>query len=172
MLRQLGLAGIGGAPPNLTLLSPCTPLFASSTYDGQRRRQRSLAICARSAAADESSRKSIFGSELELSGPQKFLEDLPASARYATCGAIVAAALAAGYAVGARAKGTSAAAMGGALVLGAAGGVTAFALNASAPHVAAVHLHNALVSFSDPKSITRDDIDSILQKYILVYSFS
>jgi hypothetical protein len=108
---------------------------------------------------------SMFGTEQELSGPQKFLEGLPASARYATSAVIVVGALAAGYALGARVKGTQGAAVGGALALGAIGGASAFALNAAAPHVAAVQVRNALVNHSDPSSLRSTEIDAIAQKY-------
>ncbi len=110
-------------------------------------------------------RGSMFGTEQELSGPQKFLEGLPASARYATSAVIVVGALAAGYALGARVKGTQGAAVGGALALGAIGGASAFALNAAAPHVAAVQVRNALVNHSDPSSLRSTEIDAIAQKY-------
>jgi hypothetical protein len=110
-------------------------------------------------------RGSMFGTEQELSGPQKFLEGLPASARYATSAVIVVGALAAGYALGARVKGTQGAAVGGALALGAIGGASAFALNAAAPHVAAVQVRNALVNHPDPNSLRSTEIDAIAQKY-------
>jgi hypothetical protein len=74
-------------------------------------------------------------------------------------------ALAAGYALGARVKGTQGAAVGGALALGAIGGASAFALNAAAPHVAAVQVRNALVNHSDPSSLRSTEIDAIAQKY-------
>lgn len=113
-----------------------------------------------------SRRVSVFGSEQELSGPQKFLEGLPAPARYVTSAVIVAGALAAGYALGTRYKGTQGAAVGGAVALGAVGGATAYALNSAAPHVAAVQLRNALVNHSDPKSLKPADIDAIANKYV------
>ncbi len=107
----------------------------------------------------------MFGTEQELSGPHKFLEGLPVSARYATSAVIVVGALAAGYALGAKVKGTQGAAVGGALALGAIGGASAFALNAAAPHVAAVQVRNALVNHSDPSSLRSTEIDAIAQKY-------
>lgn len=111
------------------------------------------------------STSSIFGGEKQLSGFHQVLQDLPAPARYATCVAIVAGALAAGYALGANAKGTRTAAVGGALALGAAGGATAFILNSSAPTIAAVLLHNVVVKLDDPTSLKREEVDAIVEKF-------
>lgn len=109
--------------------------------------------------------EAIFGAEKQLSGPEKLFESLSAPARYGVCAVIVAGALAAGYAVGATAKGTKSAAFGGALALGVAGGATAYALNSTAPRIAAVTLHNKVVKCGDPTSLNREDIDSLLHKY-------
>ncbi|MCO5581176.1 hypothetical protein L7F22_035054 [Adiantum nelumboides] len=108
---------------------------------------------------------SIFGGEKQLSGLHQVLQDLPAPARYATCVAIVAGALAAGYALGTSAKGTRTAAVGGALALGAAGGATAYILNSSAPTIAAVQLHNAVVNLDDPTSLKKEEVDAIVKKF-------
>ncbi|CAM6105340.1 unnamed protein product [Calypogeia fissa] len=110
-------------------------------------------------------RESIFGSEQGLPAHQGFLKDWPAPTRYVACAAIVAGALAAGYAGGRAVVGTPAASLGGAVAVGAVGGLTAFALNSSAPNVAAVQLHNALVNHPDPKSLTKEEIDSVLEKF-------
>ncbi|KAJ7564728.1 hypothetical protein O6H91_02G030900 [Diphasiastrum complanatum] len=107
----------------------------------------------------------IFGDEKQLTGPRKLLEHVPATARFVTCAAIVAGAMAAGYAVGVRAKGTKIAAVGGALALGAVGGVAAYSINSAAPQVAAVKLHNALVNNPRPVSLQKQEVDEILSKY-------
>lgn len=107
----------------------------------------------------------IFGGEKQLSGPEKVFESLSAPARYGACAVIVAGALAAGYAVGVTTKGTRTAAFGGALALGVAGGATAYALNSTAPRIAAVTLHNKVVKCGDPTSLNSEDIDSLLHKY-------
>lgn len=107
----------------------------------------------------------IFGGEKQLSGLNQALQGLPASARYATCVAIVAGALAAGYALGASTKGTRTAAVGGAVALGAAGCATAYILNSSAPTIAAVQLHNAVVNLDDPTSLKREEVDAIVKKF-------
>lgn len=121
--------------------------------------------CCASGDGDSLSFPSLFGVEKQLSPPQKVLQTLPAPARYATCIAIVAGALAAGYALGAGTKGTRTAAVGGALALGAAGGATAYVLNSAAPAIAAVQLHNALVNLDDPKSLKREEVDAIVKKF-------
>ena len=122
-----------------------------------------------SKSSSSSSSVSLFGAQQELSGPHKLLEGLPAPARYATSAVIVAGALAAGYALGAKYQGTQTAAVGGAVAFGAVGGATVFALNAAAPHVAAVQLRNTLVNHSDPKSVTPSDVDAIANKYLHTY---
>eukprot|EP00249_Psilotum_nudum_P019718 c27384_g1_i1 orf=318-3365(-) len=136
-----------------------------------RLKRRASSIC-RCVAQNEPSvtslnaaKTSVFGAEKQLSGPQRILQDLPAPVRYVTCAAIVAGALAAGYALGANTKGTRTAALGGAVALGAVGGATAYALNSAAPMIAAVHLHNALVNHKDPKSLKPEEVDTIINKF-------
>jgi hypothetical protein len=109
---------------------------------------------------------SLFGAERQLSGPEKVLEGLPAPARYASSAVIVAGALAAGYLLGGRYKGTQVAAVGGAVALGAVGGAAVVAFNAAAPQVAAAQLRNELVHHSDPTSVTPAVIDGIAKKYV------
>ncbi|BBN00217.1 hypothetical protein MPTK1_1g27360 [Marchantia polymorpha subsp. ruderalis] len=108
---------------------------------------------------------SVFGQEQDFGVPHSLVKDLPAASRYVACTVIVAGALAAGYAVGARTKGTTLASVGGAVALGTLGGATAYALNASAPHVAAVELHNFLVNHPDPESLKREEVDAIAKKF-------
>ncbi|KAL3700437.1 hypothetical protein R1sor_018459 [Riccia sorocarpa] len=140
--------------------------------DGRRiriRARNAKIVCALSqeeiAQGSTRPKGSVFGQEQNLSLPHSLVKDLPAATRYIACTAIVAGALAAGYAVGARAKGTTFASVGGALALGAVGGATAYALNSSAPHVAAVELHNVLVNHPDPESLKREEVDSIAKKF-------
>ncbi|KAH7443067.1 hypothetical protein KP509_02G017700 [Ceratopteris richardii] len=129
-------------------------------------------ICCSKAGQDEVLAKegsaltgSIFGGEKELSGLHQVLQGLSAPARYATSVAIVAGALAAGYALGTSAKGTRTAAIGGAVALGAAGGATAYVLNSAAPTIAAAHLHNAVAKLEDPTSLKSEEVDAIVRKF-------
>lgn len=89
-------------------------------------------------------------------------------ARLATSAVIVAGAVAAGYGLGSRFGGSRNAALGGAVALGAAGGAAAYALNAAAPQVAAVNLHNYVAGFDDPSILTREDIEVIANKLVLI----
>jgi hypothetical protein len=110
-------------------------------------------------------RESIFGSEQDLPAYQKVFKGWSAPARYALSTVIVAGALAGGYAAGRTVKPNfPAASLGGAAAAGAVGGLAAFAINSAAPTVAAVQLHNALVNYSDPKSITSEEVDSLIKK--------
>lgn len=79
---------------------------------------------------------------------------------------IVAGAAAAGYGLGFRFGPSRNAAIGGAVALGAAGGAAAYAVNACAPQVAAVNLHNYVAGFDDPSQLKKEDIESIANKYV------
>lgn len=109
-------------------------------------------------------RESIFGVEQKLPVHLRFVKDWTAPTRYVACTFLVASAVASGYAVGRTTKATPAAILGCALAVGAVGGLSAFALNSTAPNVAAVQLHNALVNHPDPKSLTQEEVDSIVQR--------
>lgn len=82
----------------------------------------------------------------------------------ATSAIIVAGAVAAGYGLGFRFGRSRNAALGGAVALGVAGGAAAYALNACAPQVAAVNLHNYVAGFDDPALLKKEDIESIANK--------
>ena len=130
-------------------------------------------VPSRSRSADVSVRSGLrntFGGERELSGVHQVLQGLPATARYATCVAIVAGALAAGYALGTSyTKGkTRIAAIGGSVALGAAGIATAYLVNSSAPAIAAVKLHNAVAKLDDPTSLQREEVDAIVKRYLYI----
>ncbi|XP_020093694.1 protein TIC110, chloroplastic [Ananas comosus] len=119
---------------------------------------------ATSAAADDA-KPSAFGARKELSPLQAVVDALSPPARLASSAVLAAAAIAAGYGLGLRLGGTRAAAIGGAAVLGAAGGAVVYALNASVPEVAAANLHNLVASYDDPAALNREDVESILKKY-------
>ncbi|GLJ44162.1 hypothetical protein SUGI_0921430 [Cryptomeria japonica] len=130
-------------------------------YTLKNNRRRRARVVLGAANSEEASCEAIFGGQKELSGPEKVLQGLSAPARYGACAAIVAGALAGGYAVGS----TRNAAVGGAVALGLAGGAAAYALNSSAPRIAAVTVHNAVASCAHPTDLTSEAINSILHKY-------
>ncbi|XP_004490697.1 protein TIC110, chloroplastic [Cicer arietinum] len=101
----------------------------------------------------------------ELNGIENLVDKLPLPARLATSAVIVAGAVAAGYGLGLRFGGSRNAALGGAVAVGVAGGAAAYALNATAPQVAAVNLHNYVVGFDDPSKLNKEDIEAIAKKY-------
>ncbi|KAK7300831.1 hypothetical protein RJT34_11682 [Clitoria ternatea] len=101
----------------------------------------------------------------DLKGIEALVDKLSPPARLATSAVIVAGAVAAGYGLGSRFGGSRYAALGGAAALGAAGGAAAYALNASAPQVAAVNLHNYVAAFDDPSKLKKEDIEAIANKY-------
>lgn len=104
----------------------------------------------------------------DLNGIEILVDKLPLPARLATSAVIVAGAVAAGYGLGSRFGGSRNAALGGAVALGAAGGAAAYALNATAPQVAAVNLHNYVAGFDDPSKLTKDDIEAIASKLVSI----
>lgn len=93
------------------------------------------------------------------------VEKLSPPVRLATSAVILAGALAAGYGLGLRFGGNRNAALGGAAILGAAGGAAAYAVNAAVPEVAAVSLHNYVAGCDGPEAIKREDIENIAKKY-------
>ncbi|XP_022729007.1 protein TIC110, chloroplastic isoform X2 [Durio zibethinus] len=107
----------------------------------------------------------IFEGPKELTGIQPLVEKLSPPLRLATSAVILAGALAAGYGLGLRFGGNRNAALGGAAILGAAGGAAAYALNAAVPEVAAVSLHNYVAARDGPEAIKREDIENIAKKY-------
>lgn len=87
-------------------------------------------------------------------------------ARLASSALILGAAIAAGYGLGSRFGKSQTAALGGAVVLGAAGGAAGYALNACIPDVAATDLHNYVAGHSDPRAVKKEDIEKIAKKSV------
>lgn len=85
--------------------------------------------------------------------------------RLASSALILGAAIAAGYGLGSRFGKSQMAALGGAVVLGAAGGAAGYALNACAPDCAAADLHNYVAGHGDPRAVKKEDIETIAKKY-------
>nr|O24303.1 RecName: Full=Protein TIC110, chloroplastic; AltName: Full=Chloroplast inner envelope protein, 110 kDa; Short=psIEP110; AltName: Full=IAP100; AltName: Full=Translocon at the inner envelope membrane of chloroplasts 110; Flags: Precursor [Pisum sativum]AAC49399.1 IAP100 [Pisum sativum] len=145
---------------------PSLLLPAPSPLRTQRRRFRvSLPRCSSDTNNPASSSSPPQRPPKELNGIEILVDKLSSPARLATSAVIVAGAVAAGYGLGSRFGGSRNAALGGAVALGAAGGAAAYALNAAAPQVAAVNLHNYVAGFDDPSILTREDIEVIANKY-------
>ena len=92
------------------------------------------------------------------------VQKLSPPVRLATSAVILAGALAAGYGLGLRFGGNRNTALGGAAILGAAGGAAAYAMNAAVPEVAAVSLHNYVAGCDGPETVRREDIENIAKK--------
>lgn len=136
----------------------------------QRRRFRvSLPRCSSDAANNPASPSPPARPPKELNGIEVLVDKLPLPARLATSAVIVAGAVAAGYGLGSRFGGSRNAALGGAVALGAAGGAAAYALNATAPQVAAVNLHNYVAGFDDPSKLKKEDIEAIAIKLVSIH---
>ncbi|OMO82975.1 chloroplastic-like protein [Corchorus capsularis] len=167
------------APPssNPRPLLSFQPFRFSPNYHPRRRRYRvsfprnSLATDDQSPTSTTSSPETtttspdIFGGPKDLTGIQPLVEKLTPPARLATSAVILAGAIAAGYGLGLRFGKNRNAALGGAAVLGAAGGAAVYAVNAAVPEVAAVSLHNYVAGCDGPEAIKREDIENIAQKY-------
>jgi hypothetical protein len=106
-----------------------------------------------------------------LNGIEILVDKLPLPARLATSAVIVAGAVAAGYGLGSKFGGSRNAALGGAVAVGVAGGAAAYALNATAPQVAAVSLNNYVAGFDDPSKLKKEDIEVIANKLVLILRF-
>lgn len=109
----------------------------------------------------------IFLPLKDVSGFKSAFGSLPAPARIASSVVLAAAAAAAGFGLGSRLGGTRVAEIGGAAVLGVAGGAAMFALNSSVPEVAAASLHNLVAGVDDPALLTEEDVDAIVQKLVV-----
>ncbi|XP_059429529.1 protein TIC110, chloroplastic [Corylus avellana] len=107
----------------------------------------------------------VFGGKRELTGIQPLVATLSPPIRLASSALILGAAIAAGYGLGSRFGKSQTAALGGAVVLGAAGGAAGYALNACAPDVATADLHNYVAGHSDPRAVKKEDIETIAKKY-------
>eukprot|EP00252_Welwitschia_mirabilis_P003221 TRINITY_DN13309_c0_g1_i1.p1 TRINITY_DN13309_c0_g1~~TRINITY_DN13309_c0_g1_i1.p1 ORF type:complete len:982 (-),score=224.75 TRINITY_DN13309_c0_g1_i1:486-3431(-) len=152
--------------------SPLLPLFPKTKKNRQRSKIRvqvsipSAEVTQVATFSTHSINPSIFGGERQLRGAERFLEGFSAPARHGTCLALVAAALAAGYAGGSLVRGTRAASIAGAVALGLASSAAAFVVNSAASRVAAVKLHNKVVSSANASLLTRDDVESIVHRYV------
>ncbi|KAK7276097.1 hypothetical protein RIF29_17230 [Crotalaria pallida] len=118
-----------------------------------------------SSSSSEDDRTVPLRPPKELKGIEILVDKLSPPARLATSAVVLAGAVAAGYGLGSRFGGSRSAALGGAVALGAAGGAAAYALNAAAPQVAAVNLHNYVSGFDDPAKLKKEDIEVIASKY-------
>ncbi|KAK7372201.1 hypothetical protein VNO80_05573 [Phaseolus coccineus] len=155
-------------PSTLTSSHTQRPLLLPSPFHSRRRRFRvSLPRCSSDTVSAPSSAAPPQQQRppKDLKGIEVLVDKLSPPARLATSAIIVAGAVAAGYGLGSRFGGNRYAALGGAVALGAAGGAAAYALNASAPQVAAVNLHNYVAAFDDPSKLKKEEIDAIASKY-------
>ncbi|KAK4483071.1 hypothetical protein RD792_010247 [Penstemon davidsonii] len=107
----------------------------------------------------------VFGEKRELTGVQSLVDAVSPPVRIAGSAIVFAAAVAAGYGLGARFGGSRNAGLGGAVVVGAAGAGAAYALNSCVPQVAAANLHNYVVGCDDPGAVKKEDIEAIANKY-------
>ncbi|KAK4763452.1 hypothetical protein SAY87_012890 [Trapa incisa] len=147
--------------------------FRLGTTSRRRIRVSFRPCCSTSASYDQNATSSaspslepdIFGGQKELTGIQPLVKSLSPTVRLAASAILVAGASAAGYTLGCRFGRSQTAAIGGAAVLGAAGGAAAYAVRASVPEVASVDLHNYVASLHDPWAVKREDIDQIASKY-------
>ncbi|KAI4307577.1 hypothetical protein L6164_030749 [Bauhinia variegata] len=148
-----------------------TPLYftRNSTLSNRRRFRISVPRCS-SASSEQPSTStpaapSLTKTTKELKGIEVLVDKLSPPVRLASSAIIFAGAVDAGYGLGSRFGGSRNAALGGAVALGAAGGATAYALNACARQVAAVNLHNYVAGFDDPAKVTKEEIESIANRY-------
>ncbi|XP_028768886.1 protein TIC110, chloroplastic [Neltuma alba] len=146
------------------------PLFIRTTSTLPKRRRFRVSFPRNSSAsldqpASSPPPPSIIGAQKELKGIEVVVDKLSPPLRLATSAIIVAGAVAAGYGLGFQFGRNRNAAIGGAVALGVAGGAAAYSLNACAPHVAAVNLHNYVAGFDDPARLKKEDIESIANKY-------
>ncbi|CAI8596921.1 unnamed protein product [Vicia faba] len=101
----------------------------------------------------------------DLTGIENVVDKLSPPLRLATSAVVIAGAVAAGFSLGSKFGGSRNAAVGGAVALGVAGGAAAYALNAVAPQVAAVNLHNHVVGLDHPSLLKNEDIVGIANRY-------
>lgn len=157
-------------PSTLTPSHTHRPLLLPSPFHTRRRRFKvSLPRCSSSSAASSPPPPPPPPPQRppkDLKGIELLVDKLSPPARLATSAVIVAGAAAAGYGLGSRFGGSRYAALGGAVALGAAGGAAAYALNAAAPQVAAVNLHNYVAAFDDPSKLKKEEIEAIASKLV------
>ncbi|KAL3752492.1 hypothetical protein ACJRO7_013190 [Eucalyptus globulus] len=163
------------APPSTSTSTATLPLlsspFLTPSPSPSSRRRRRLRLSRPRAALDQPPAASpprdsdVFGGPTELTGIQPLVKNLSPPVRLAASAIAVAAAVAAGYHLGSRFGGSRNAALGGAALLGAAGGAAAYAVKACVPEVAAADLHNYVASCDDPQAVKKEDIELIASKY-------
>ncbi|XP_051113246.1 protein TIC110, chloroplastic [Andrographis paniculata] len=148
-------------------LHPSAPLLRSSARLCRRRRRYKVSLIR--ALSDQPSasaaKPDVFGEKRELTGVQSVVDALSPPVRIVGSALIVAAAAAAGYGLGSRLGGSRNAAVGGAVVVGAAATGAAYAVNSCVPEVAAVNLHNYVVGCGDPGAVKKEDVEAIANKY-------
>ncbi|KAL3653199.1 hypothetical protein CASFOL_002880 [Castilleja foliolosa] len=155
--------------PFIPTFIPPTSRRLSATH--LRRRHHRYKISTISSSSDRAStstsiaKPDVFGEKRELTGVQSLVDAMSPPVRIATSALIFAAAVATGYGAGSRFGGSRNAALGGAVIVGAAGAGAAYALNSCVPQVAAANLHNYVVDCDDPGAIRKEDIDAIANKY-------
>lgn len=95
------------------------------------------------------------------------MDKLSPPVRLATSAVVIAGAILAGFKLGSKyGDGSRNVAIGGAAVLGAAGGAMAYAMNAAVPEVAAKRLHDYVADCNDPGAVKREDIEGIANKLV------
>ncbi|GAY58894.1 hypothetical protein CUMW_190310 [Citrus unshiu] len=108
-----------------------------------------------------------WGPRKELQGIQPVVDKLSPPVRLATSAVVIAGAVFAGFKLGSKYGGGSRnVAIGGAVILGAAGGAMAYAMNAAVPEVAAKRLHDYVTDCNDPGAVKREDIEAIASKFV------
>ncbi|XP_054819172.1 protein TIC110, chloroplastic [Prosopis cineraria] len=157
------------SPLSSPFLNP-NPLLIRTTSTLPKRRRFKVSFPRNSSdsldqSAPSTPPPSIIGVQKELKGIEVVVDKLSPPLRLATSAIIVAGAVAAGYGLGFQFGRNRNAAIGGAVALGVAGGAAAYALNACAPQVAAVNLHNYVAGIDDPAGLKKEDIESIANQY-------
>ncbi|KAK4274891.1 hypothetical protein QN277_018054 [Acacia crassicarpa] len=148
--------------PNLLLIRPNSTLRKCRRFRVSFPRSSSASL---DQPAPSASPPTIVRAQKELKGIEAVVDKLSPPLRLATSAIIVAGAVAAGYGLGFQFGRSRNTAIGGAVALGVAGGAAAYSLNACAPQVAAVNLHNYVAGFDDPSQLKKEDIESIANKY-------
>ncbi|KAK2386625.1 protein TIC110, chloroplastic [Trifolium repens] len=115
--------------------------------------------------SSSSSSSSSVSPPKDLAGIEHIVDKLSPPLRLATSAVVIAGSVTAGFSLGSKFVGSRNAAIGGAVALGVAGGAAAYALNAAAPQVAAVNLHNFVSGLDDPSMLKNKDIDEIANRY-------
>lgn len=108
----------------------------------------------------------IIGPRKELGGIQPIVDKLSQPVRLATSAFVIAGAIVPGLKLGFRFGGSRNVAIGGAVILGAAGGAVVYGLNSAVPEVAAKRLHDYVAGCDDPTAVKKEDIEAIANKSV------